>query len=98
MGNRHPGGHKRLEAGGIEPYNATVYQVVGDSMIETLPEGSRIFVDKGEITPLVNCRFVIDHSGYLLVERFKQAGDDVWWSCDNPAYDAIVHDPAVTVC
>ena len=98
MGNRHPCRHKRLEADGIQPYNATVHQVVGDSMIETLPEGIRILVDKGKTTPLVNCMFVIDHSGYLLVKRFKPAGDAVRWSCENPAYDAIVHDPAVTVC
>ena len=92
MGSRHPRRHKRLEADGIQPYNATVYQVVGNSMIKTLPEGSRILVDKGKTTPLVNCMFVFDHPGYLIVERFKQAGHDVWWSCNNPAYDAIVHE------
>ncbi len=98
MGIGRPRGHKRLEVDGIQPYNTTVYQVVGDAMIETLPEGSRILVDKGKTTPLVNCMFVIDHSDYRLVKRFKLSGDDVWWSCDNSAYDAIVHDPAVTVC
>ena len=89
---------ERLELDGIDPEQAKVYQVVGDSMAPTLPDGSAIVVDYLRTTPRPNCLFVIYVEGNsLLVKRAVMRGRERWWGCDNPDYAPIPDSDAVKV-
>ncbi|MCY3784553.1 MAG: S24 family peptidase [Chloroflexi bacterium] len=97
MSAPHCFSRQRLAADGIEPYNATVYQVVGDSMLPTLVDGCRVLVDKAKTTPSPNSLFVIADDGSLLIKRFKRVKSRSWWCSDNPEFVPIRHRQSIKV-
>lgn len=92
---------------GWQPYRASeltrwniddlaVIQVGGDSMWETLHDGDKVLVNRGEKRIVKPGIYILAYEGELLVKRCQRNLNDgsVMVSSDNPAYQSfIVNDP-----
>ncbi len=79
----------RLEQEGIDPENASVFRVQGDSMHPTLPDRSVILVDYLRTELRDNCLYVIRSGDYLVAKRVHRREDGWWLHCDNPDWSPV---------
>ena len=79
----------RLEAEGIDPANASVFRVRGESMAPTLADGSLILVDYLRDVPRQNRLYVFRSDDALLVKRARWRLAAWWWYSDNPEWEPI---------
>lgn len=90
---------------GWQPYRAAelarwniddlaVIQVGGDSMWETLHDGDKVLVNRGEKRIVKPGIYILAYEGELLVKRCQRNLNDgsVMVSSDNPAYQSFVVD------
>ena len=81
----YPFRRERLSEGeGIDPAQARVYQVDGNSMYPVLPDGSTILVDYQRTMLMENCIFIYRTNGAMFIKRSKKCMDEWWWCSDNP--------------
>lgn len=96
-----PSGWQPYRASEIDRWNIgdlAVIQVGGDSMWETLHDGDKVLVNRGERRIVKPGIYIIAYEGELLVKRCQRNLNDgsVIVSSDNPAYQSFrVDDPEV---
>jgi len=96
LGIPHCFSRQRLASDGIDPKQAGVFLVAGESMVPTLADGGRVLVDKQRTEPKDNCLFVIAYGDDLLVKRYV-ARPGPFWKSDNEAFKPIPHNGSITV-
>lgn len=96
-----PSGWQPYRASEIDRWNIedlAVIQVGGDSMWETLHDGDKVLVNRGERRIVKPGIYILAYEGELLVKRCQRNLNDgsVMVSSDNPAYASFkVDDPEV---
>ena len=89
--------HTRLTRMDIQPEEARIYRVVGDSMFPILPNGASILVDYSRTDLVESQIYVVRSNGSLLVKRAKRWLDQWWWISDNPNWAAIQHEDSMEI-
>ncbi len=87
----------RLEQEGIDPEQAAVFRVKGDSMSPTLPDRSVILVDYLRAQLSENCLYVVQIDGSLWPKRAVRNEGEWWLNCDNPNWAPIRRDDRMHV-
>ncbi len=96
-----PSGYQPYRIAEIDRWNIeqlAVIQVGGDSMWETLHDGDKVLVNRGEQRIVKPGIYILAYEGELLVKRCQRNLNDgsVMVSSDNPAYASFkVDDPEV---
>ena len=75
-----------LEAHSIDPEQADVVQVSGESMEPTLPDGCSILVDRNRRELQPKRIYVLRNEDGLVVKRVDRNRDGWWVISDNPAW------------
>ena len=70
----------------IDPEQADVVTVSGDSMVPTLPDGCQIIVDRHLRELRSGCIYVMRTEEGLVVKRVKRNAQGWWLLSDNPAW------------
>ncbi len=79
-----------LSGHGIDPTQCVVIDVLGDSMLPTLPTGSSILVDRARRERRAGRVYVVRSADGLLVKRATPGADGGWtMTSDNPAYAPV---------
>ena len=71
---------------GIDPEQADVVQVSGESMEPTLPDGCSILVDRSRRELQPKCIYVLRNEDGLVVKRVDRNREGWWVISDNPAW------------
>ena len=71
---------------GIDPAQADVVQVSGESMEPTLPDGCSILVDRNRRELQPKCIYVLRNEDGLVVKRVDRNREGWWVISDNPAW------------
>ena len=75
-----------LKERSIDPAQADVVQVSGESMEPTLPDGCSILVDRSRRELQPKCIYVLRNEDGLVVKRVDRNRDGWWVISDNPAW------------
>ncbi len=94
-----PSGYQPYRLQEISRWNfddLAVIQVGGDSMWETLHDGDKVLVNRGERRIVKPGIYILAYEGELLVKRCQRNLNDgsVMVSSDNPAYQSFIVDDA----
>ena len=89
----------RMERDGMDAAQCVVYEVHGDSMAPTLPDGCGILVDRLRRDLVDGRLYVVDAPGGLLVKRARWWPPNWWWHSDNrdPRFSPLLWEDSMMV-